>query len=286
MIRNQKSSQRIVFHLRGGLGNQLFQATAASYYAEKFQTLAILNDSSIIRHTDKDRQTWLRHIDINLLFGTDRIAWQNPTLSRLGRVLSASRTQNSMWDEESMKLLSGVSNTVHVSDWFQNSSYAKRVFPKYVLLEPMDVRKVVREQIEIIEESEKLGAIHVRLGDFKQTPWGVLSADWYVGALARMLEVKNLEKIDCYSDEVGEAREILKPLANRVDIRYPEENLRLQPHELLWSLSKYKSYVSSNSSLSWWASFFNQTKNPYIICNWGNQLIMKNWEKLELSVDG
>ena len=190
-----------------------------------------------------------------------------------------------MLDEESMELLSGVNNTVHVSDWFQNSSYAKRVFPKYVLLEPMDVRKVVREQIEIIEESEKLGAIHVRLGDFRQTPWGVLSADWYVGALARMLEVKNLKRIDCYSDEVGEAREILKSLANRVDIRYPEESLRLQPHELLWSLSKYESYVSSNSSLSWWASFFNQTKNPHIICNWENQLIIKNWERFELSVD-
>lgn len=82
-----------------------------------------------------------------------------------------------------------------------------------------------------------------------------------------MIDFWNFKRIDYYDDELDEAIEILRPLTNRVYIHDPEERIRLQPHELFWSLSKYQSF-SGNSSLFWRAGFFKQDENPHIKCNW------------------
>lgn len=276
------ASPLITFHMRGGLGNQLFQATAAAYFAEKLQGKVTLDDRSIIRHADESRRSWLRQIDINELFGTERIHWKNRVLSKFNLDSSQFSGNKQCLDEIQINNLQEIVHPIHVADWFQNSKYAQEVRPKLVPETCIKVRDKVKEQIRVIENSQNIGAIHIRLGDFRDTPWGVLNDDWYVGALGRMMKINNITQVDCYSDELEGARRIIETLSKSVDIRFPEENYSLLPHELLWTMSSYNSFVSSNSSLSWWASFLNRHNSPLVLCDWSEHLFMQNWQRFKV----
>lgn len=269
-------------HLRGGLGNQLFQATAASFFADKLKAGVILDDSAIIRHRDKSRRTWLRRMDIQRLFSNEKMEWKPFGLSWLSSTMRLPRDRRMALNESDLLHLSELNRDIHVADWFQKAKYVEVVNPRLYAEDSADLRKCVNEEISRIGNSVGLGAIHIRLGDFRQTQWGVLSGNWYVQALFKLIETRELQRIDCYSDEVDAAREILKPLDRKVVIQYPEEKFKLMPHELLWTLSSYESFVSSNSSLSWWASYLNRTKNPLIFCDWGDNLFLQRWERFQL----
>jgi len=282
LVLRRTNSPYIVLHLRGGLGNQLFQATAAAYLASKFETTVVLDDSNIIRHIEKSRRSWLRKIDLNALYKTDKLIWRNKILSKLNLSAISLKDNQLALDEVDLKGLTEVTEKIHIADWFQNSTYAQLLMPKFVSDRGIRLRRSVRIQVNKIENTEDLGAIHVRLGDFRETPWGILSEDWYRGALVKMIEVKKLKRIDCYSDEIETARKMLTPLNRQIEIRFPEERYALLPHELLWTMSKYNSFVSSNSSLSWWSSYLNQNNRPLVFCNWGNNLFLKNWHKISV----
>ena len=131
---------------------------------------------------------------------------------------------------------------------------------------------------EEIEKAQK-AAIHVRLGDFKKTVWGALPNSYYQRAVVALLE-GGVQEIDCYSDDIEDAKSIFGNLISEVNMIFPEENTSLNPLELLWVLSSYKYFASSNSSLSWWASYLNRNKDRTIYCPWGENLMMKEWVRI------
>lgn len=272
----------LTLHLRGGLGNQLFQATAASFFADRLKVDVILDDSAIIRHRDKSRRTWLRRMDIQRLFNNEKMEWKPFGLSLLSSTLSLPKDGTVELNESDLLQLYELDRDIHVADWFQKAKYVEAVKPGLYPEDSAEIRNNVNEEIYRIRNSDGLGAIHIRLGDFRQTQWGVLSGEWYVQALRKLIDRRELRRIDCYSDEIDAAREILKPLNKKVVIQYPEEKFKFLPHELLWTLSTYQSLISSNSSLSWWASYLNRTKNPLILCDWGDDLFLERWEKFQL----
>lgn len=272
----------ITILLRGGLGNQLFQVTAGAFFAKKLKTKLILDDTASKRHNDETRRTWLRKICLQNLFTDLQLEWENPLFahwkaSKLGKRGKRIKTL----DETQVKELVSLNRSLVLSDWFQSNLYLpsdRLIFNEDHL---RDARKFVLERARDVRSQEFSAAIHIRLGDFKKTSWGILPRKWYQNAVLSLIDT-GISSLDCFSDDIFEAREILKDIGVSIKINFVEENVKLMPHELLFLMSQYRYFISSNSTLSWWSSYLNQRENSEIICPWSERLILPSW-KLQVS---
>lgn len=270
----------ITVHLRGGLGNQLFQLTAGTHYAVKFDTSLRLDDSAIIRHKDKRRRSWLRMIDVQNIFANTRIDWIRISTAYLnGSRFGNSFSKFDLLEESQLRELIKPPRNIHVRDWFQSKDYLPKEKMK---LENGDFSNVREFALELIREKTQQSdatAIHIRLGDFKKTEWGMLTPSWYQRALRKISQI-GITKVDCFSDDIAEAIILLEPLRANIKFNFIEANNELLPHELLLLMSKYKYFVSSNSTLSWWACYFNSRQESEIFCPWGKELMLSKWKKI------
>ena len=268
---------KITFNLRGGLGNQLFQATAANYFAIKYSSNAILDDVAIIRHKNPTRRTWLREIDLNKFYPEHKVQMTNLFFTNLRSRKFIKKIKKYPLNQYQLEKLTSFERNIEVYDWFHTSKF----LPK----DGLDLKKEYLGNLsrntllfgDAVKVKDNTAAIHIRLGDFKKAAWGVLPSDWYRKALDYLTEI-GISHVDCYSDDISEAKEIIRPLVGNLEFQFPELLSAFKPHELLWILTQYKTYISSNSSLSWWASYLNQNKNPRIFGPWSGDLYVAGWQ--------
>jgi len=271
----------IVAKIRGGLGNQLFQAAAMAHFAEKWSRRIVLDDVAIIRHPDKSRRSWLRKINLESLFLEPNLRWRNHTFSYLRSVFSPNVKDGFFLDEAAVNRLEVPSQSLEIHGFFMSKLYLPRQSMKIHENTFKEVHPAFMRVVDKNRNNDESAGLHVRLGDFKNTPWGSLRRDWYVKALNLLIK-DGISQIDCYSDDLRELEEILDPLRGKLHFRFPEKEKAMNPHELLLVLSSYNNYVSSNSSLSWWASYLNQSFSPKIICQWEEHLFMEGWNYLSV----
>jgi hypothetical protein len=267
--------------LRGGLGNQLFQATAGLFFAKKFDANAILDDSAIVGHSDWTRRSWLRKFDIENLFNSNQIFWMNKSRVMLKSLNMLNSKESSFLTESQLDSMTRLQESVSVYDWFQTKQYAEALKP--TLQQGIQKSKLLKsyELAEDLDAKSRVAGIHIRLGDFRKTKDGPLSASWYRRAIQRVINDYEITELHCYSDEIESAYKIVKPFSSKVKLTFPEEFRILNPQELLRSLTCYPIYISSNSTLSWWASFFNQNIQSKIYCNWNDKLRLEKWVYIE-----
>ena len=265
--------------LRGGLGNQLFQASAGQYFARKHGVKAFLEDSVILRHQDPSRRSWIRNFDLDGLFGTNNLRMRNRLYCEIKSRVRFIESSEKPFTQLELENLDEMKRSIRVYDWFHSKKFlpAEKIQLNENLLRNLNAR--TKDISQHIATSPKIGAIHIRLGDFKATSWGVLPQAWYLNALRQLHEL-GVEYLDCYSDDIQEAKLLVEPISSLFHIRFPELESKLNPHELLWILANYKFYVSSNSSLSWWASYFNIHNEPRILSPWRKELHLTSWRAL------
>lgn len=268
----------IQIQLRGGLGNQLFQATAMDYFSRKFSCSIRINDSGIIRHSDKSRRSWLRKIDIERMFSNSKLKWSNRFFSQIQTRMGIQASSVALHNEDEINSLIEMENSIRVVGWFQSNHYLPE---RQIKLEREYINDLSKNVLEFgyRSQQENIGAIHIRLGDFRKTSWGTLQESWYKEAVGLLIE-SGIDRLDCFSDDIQGARHILKDVKTNIEFNFPEEQVTRNPVDLLWLLSSYKSFVSSNSSLSWWSSYLNRNPSSLIICPWDNHLLMPGWKKL------
>jgi hypothetical protein len=269
---------KLILQLRGGLGNQLFQATALNFFSNKFSTIGFLDDVSIIYHNDLSRRSWIRNLNLESMFSESKIRFTNLSLTKIRRKLPRRERHFSFIGELELNDLISLHTTEIIMGWFQTNRYLPKegISFENSILHGLSQRVV---NYNLTHVGEEVGAVHIRLGDFKQTSWGTLPYSWYRKSISCLVD-QGIKIIDCFSDDINEARQILSVFNGLVEIRYPEEKSRANPIELLWLLTGYKYFVSSNSSLSWWASYLNRSEAPQIICGWGDELLMPGWIKI------
>jgi len=274
--------KKLVLVLRGGLGNQLFQVTAGAHFARKFEAELVLDDSAIIRHKNKSRRSWLRKIAIDRLFIDIRIDWQNLMISQLkASHLGANRMTKKMIGENELKNLLSLSGHITVYDWFHSKDYLPLKKLHLNSDELFNLREFVMDAAISKKNDEGSAAMHIRLGDFERTSWGVLPQRWYLNA-ALTLANSGIITIDCFSDDIARAREIFDKIPKKIRLNFVEEKMELMPHELLYLMSQYRYFVSSNSSISWWSSYLNQRENAEIFCAWGQSLLLPSWKLIRI----
>jgi hypothetical protein len=266
----------IQIDVRGGLGNQLFQIVGSAYLAKKLETNLLINETALKRHKEKSRRNWSKKLDLNSALMNLNYRWiSEPKLFNTKR-----STQSFLSIEESLILeLKSIPQNYRFRGWFQEYRFAKALDLGKKDFNPLSLHKSDVNRVMKIEENQDLAGIHMRFGDFLSSSWGVLSTSWYEKCLTNLIDT-GIEQFDVYSDDIPLARHTLNKVAPKVIFNFPEETSGLKPHKLLWQMRHYKTFISSNSSLSWWASFLNVHDKPVIYSPWEEHLHVSSWKKI------
>ncbi len=272
-FKSEKNSLQL--HIRGGLGNQLFQLTGALFHARRLSADLYVNERALARHKDKSRQNWISHLNLETLTSQTNVMWIKG--KRFAFNLQTKKFREVDLAELSKKNI--LQENLSFRGWFQESSFSSSLDFDRKALSPISLNQDVEGFANEVLSSRELVGIHMRFGDFKETSWGTLSLEWYLKTF-ELLDRQGVKHAHIYSDEIGIARELIQNIPRTFSIEFPEEKKPLRPHELLWTLRHYKNFVSSNSTLSWWASYLNLNENPVIYCPWEDHLYIKPWIKI------
>jgi len=270
-----EAKNSLVLEIRGGLGNQLFQLAGAISQAKRLGASLIVNETALQKHSDYTRQNWVKHLELDQLFTSVEIRWITDT-KFLTHFKKRKRLQV---DEETIVGLERLSGDLQFRGWFQESRFPLSLDITKNSLQPISISDEVKLNVENVTNSTKLCGIHMRFGDFIETPWGVIPSEWYTKVL-KELETSGIEELHIYSDDIEMARRVIAGVPNGFRTVFPEQRGTFLPHELFWILRHYQNFVSSNSTLSWWASFLNVSQNPRIYCKWDNHLFLEPWTRL------
>lgn len=246
--------------LQGGLGNQLFQISALSYYSKllgftpivyDYECCLSIRDDFEAKHRHFDCWKWFNPYDLlitadGLLQLTIRFLYK---LARSGRLIK-------IYKENDLNLLSRESDLPFL--FLIVGSFQDKKFP-------LSIEKSLRmvpfqtffSRAKKIDDPNRI-AIHLRLTDLAE--YAERQIDWFAEAL-KSLDATKGSIIDCYSDDSVLAQSILEELKDYCLV-YPELEKRVRSENLLALLCQYRSLIVSQSSLSWWACFLASEKDP------------------------
>ena len=273
--RTSEVKNSLELEIRGGLGNQLFQLSGALSQAKRLGVDLVVNETALRRHSDYTRRNWVKHLDLDQLSKGTEITWKTDT--KLVAVFN--RRNRLQIDEESLVNLKILTGNLNFRGWFQESKFPLSLDIAKDSLQPISTSDEIRLHVQNFVNSPKVCGIHMRFGDFIDTSWGVIPSEWYTKVF-KELEGSGIEELHIYSDDIEMAREVIGGIPHRYKTFFPEQDGTFLPHELFWTFRHYQNFVSSNSTLSWWASFLNLAQNPKIYCKWEDHLFLEPWIRL------
>jgi hypothetical protein len=272
----KRNNEHIQLKIRGGLGNQLFQLSGALFHAKRFAAHLVVDETALKNHHDFTRQNWVKKLDLSGFASGTEIKWRSDHRFKVPYDKYAFENIG----EDSLLKLERLERNLSFRGWFQNSLFPENLQITKDALVPIAISTTAEQEVRQISNFDGLAGIHMRFGDFKATTWGILSIDWYNQAI-KELDKSGIRHLHVYTDEIATAEKILSYTPHQFSISFPEKKGQFMPDELLWILRQYKTFVSSNSTLAWWASYLNINGNPKIYCPWGDNLFLEPWIKLE-----
>ena len=270
-----QKNRNLQLFIRGGLGNQLFQLSGALFHAKRLSANLIVNETALANHPDNTRKNWVSKLDLSNFLENKDIDWVSSNRFNV----SFRRRKYQDISEEALLTLEKMPTNLSLRGWFQTSYFPLNLELEKNALTPKLLSSEFKDFVEEISKTVYLAGIHMRFGDFAATPWGILSRNWYERVFNE-LDNRGISHVHIYSDEIGVAKKLLLEIPHRFSYSFPESNGDFLPHELLWVMRQYKTFVSSNSTLSWWASFLNTNEDPTIFCPWEEHLYLKPWMKI------
>ena len=140
-----------------------------------------------------------------------------------------------------------------------------------------------------IESKEVLPLIvHVRLGDYlKEDSFGVLSKNYYLQAIEKMMATYEYKEIWVFSDELENAKLVLPRKFEKLTKWMPE--IENSPAKTLQAMRFGHGYVIGNSTFSWWGAFLSYNESAKVIAPdpWfkgmesPKDLIPPKWERIQ-----
>jgi hypothetical protein len=285
--------KKIVLHLTGGLGNQLFQLAAA---------IGCSNESSILLEAKLGKPR------SNQNGNPDLYAFKLPPAIAKGRVISSpiflikgcgyllrNGLTQKLWEKipgflGAARFIVGVFLSVRFCEitipvvahgngkteiktsrlqtyligYFQSSSWARseKVFPILKELTPAE-HCDARDELIALASREKPLVVHYRLTDYKDEKFGIPSQSYYERAIYELWRSGEHQKIWVFSDEIEVARKIF-PQELLSDVRWVEDST-CSPVCVLETMRHGKGYVIANSTFSWWGAFLSHTPDAKVI---------------------
>ena len=265
----------IVIHLKGGLGNQMFQYAAARNLALKYKT-KLLGDFDSFLQASREAYT-ARHYELGIfdfkirsIDKTVKNAFYE-TSSTKNMLIKFNLPYKKVYNELSFPFneeLQNIRPPLYMEGYFQSEKYFEQIADtirndfKFVV-KPDDENYLLAKKIS----SENSVGIHIRRADFLTSAatlafHGVCSIDYYKTAID-LISKKQEVTLYFFSDETDWVQENLIPL-------YPKANvISFNKNENSWKdmylMSKCKHNIIANSSFSWWAAWLNENKNKIVV---------------------
>ncbi len=253
----------LVLEMRGGLGNQMFQAAAALALADRFGREPVLDFALLSR-------AGLAHVRPDLLdvFPALREIRRRGVSARAPRrVRRIARRLQPRYDEPEglIGFDPGVLNARrarYFSGYFMSWRYfgsGKRDPRRLFRVDPAFASPWFREESHLLERERPI-ALHVRLGDYRMhaPTYGALGPDYYSRAVAWTRRYTGARPVWLFSDEPSAAAEILDAAA--FDFRVVRSPAGESPASSLMLMAGASAVVGANSSFSWWAAYLGSPR--------------------------
>ena len=257
--------------LRGGLGNQLFQAAAGYALATRLE--GELEFELFNFRTRTGREFALtpfpiggRVIHTKRTFSNRLLRKAEKTLRPFGYIHAPS-WKGPVLEEKSYRYdrrIEDVAGSCYLRGYFQSwlyfhncSTSLKQAFDPF-----FGASDRAKEFASAMSQDALI--VHVRAGDYLKDPkinavHGVLDADYYHRAIQCMQKKGRASKIYCFSDNMPAALEILKDHTN---ISFVEG---FSAADDLFLMSQGKSHIIANSTFSYWGAWLTRSTEPIVI---------------------
>lgn len=319
-VPNSEIVLKIQFGLMGGLGNQLFQMSAALNIAKGCNQKVILNPNfGHIRNNENGKPEILsytlppeiivtkRGIQsrwISKLFGHARKIGVSPIgieksipyrifinfLSRCQAVLLVGfKSQINFIDEVGYHEIGKVAkNTIYIG-YFQSYKYLitddiKADLMNLITCEFEETQKFYKK----LRENTNPLVVHIRLGDYlNESNFGIVSSEYYKAAIQREFKTELYDSIWLFSDELNHALDMI-PIEFKPKVRLVGE-AQNSSAATLEIMRLGKGFVIGNSTYSWWGATLSRTPNARVTAPtpWfkgmpePRELIPPHWERIQ-----
>ena len=274
---------KIIFHLKGGLGNQLFIAAAAILTSKLHPNVKVRLDESFLER-DSLRDFALDAYSLPPQLGVER-AWIHGILHRRPRIRRLLKGASLALKEEEINLFDLPSQASCVEGYFQNLEYVD-----YVKKEMLQVCETYKSSQNIPKLPESYIAVHVRRGDYlkpeNQKVHGLVSTDYVIAGIQEVQGRIGELPVVLFTDSPAHVHEEFSVAPFEFQLVGPDE---ATAELTLAAMAKAKGLVISNSSLSWWAAWVATRSNAESITpvvrpkNWyagretPEELVPKDW---------
>jgi hypothetical protein len=269
----------------GGLGNQLFQYTAA-LSLHKNSPVTILSQWGFAKRNvdnDLELQSFVvnhrvsfsenpkigalskRLLNLLLRLGAENRSW---TLTYLEWVLSPYFSYIlKEWARIQVNRGLGLSNirtngSVLLIGYFQSSNYLINVKSDVLKIRPVKMTKEAEKLVREIQEKRTL-VIHIRRGDYLNQPFGILQNSYYSEALKK-IGIENFDEFWIFSDDITQASQ-LSVFKGMQNVRFVSDR-QLSSAEVLEIMRHGSGFIIANSSFSWWAAQLRSKPEARVIC--------------------
>jgi len=248
---------KVLVEVFGGLGNQLFQLSAARYL-QTFNLNVSIDFSP--NRINKARENEIGELarSVNLLERRSKVTF--PDISKLRYRVSAKFPFFSDIQIESFNFSIPspifLRNSMRYRGYWQNVKCAETL------------RSVVREYVSPLAANSV--GVHIRKGDYLNPKHSALHGElpdsYFVNAIEEIAKITDSRTIVLYSDSPNLIRNLFSKLISLGwSVRVDEST---DPWETLRLLSGHRFLVASNSTYSWWAGFAGISEVCYFPSEW------------------
>ena len=270
-----KRRGEVKVRLRGGLGNQLFQISAAASLAQACEMPLKVNTRDLEDSIDQSRGNFLKEMALDKLFNltdleysfTSENFFANRLHHRFGsrfnrRVISTNSDLLQMIDSRNPI-------TYRLEGFFQDSRIVQPSIHDNTLVSLQTIRSEVAAMSQLVAFDNAI-TLHIRLGDFIKNGLDVLSSDYFFSAIEEFVSQfgESDFKVVVFSDDIQGARAMLH---GKKEFIFPEQACALSPPELLYVLSNAKNLVISKSTVAWWAGYIGHLNGNKVWSPWPNR---------------
>ncbi|MDD5068946.1 MAG: alpha-1,2-fucosyltransferase [Candidatus Pacebacteria bacterium] len=282
----------IIFNLKGGLGNQMFQYALGRKLS--LQNKDILKLDATLFDKENQRRYTLGHFLIQGDIATQeeirRIKNPHGPLSHLKHLFKKKvlRQFNVRFLPEIL-LLKG---DIYLEGYWQSEKYFKDIRP--ILLNDFTLKDGLSEQatrtLMQIRNTKNPVSIHVRRGDYVKSQEAkayhdMCSPSYYRQALEIIKNKTDSPSFFIFSDDIDWVKGNLKLEGSVTYVSNPA----IKDYEELILMSACKHNIIANSSFSWWGAWLNQNLEKIVIApeKWANispkiykDIVPESWIKI------
>jgi len=277
----------IIVSLFGGLGNQMFQYACGKAIAMKLGVELKLDLSLVVDRTPRENFTY-RDYELAVFNIQDKIATEDEVRAYIPNLWNSTELQRQLYRvkrfltqraffREKLKFrfnedIDSVSDNSYIYGYFQTERYFEDL--RIELLERFSLRNQLDEVNATILRQMQLEnsvSIHVRRGDYTNSPFTLLGVDDYYRKAVDFI-IANVDNPVFYvftndQEWVEENFKTLEISKSIVTI-----NSGNQSYKDMILMSNCKHNICANSSFSWWGAWLNTNVDKVVITpnNWFN----------------